>query len=71
MASDLRRRLERLEERNAPVAPTDEPGDEVWQALAVLRHDMHHPAGAEITDAVWNELQRRLAVMSGGVRPGS
>lgn len=61
MASNLRRRLERLEERSAPTDPMAEPTDDIWRALAVLRHDMRHPPGAEITDSVWAELERRLA----------
>jgi hypothetical protein len=62
---DLRRRLEKLEAEALHLAidpdarPADATDDE-WAALAILHHVLEHPPGAEITDEVWAELERRL-----------
>lgn len=69
---DLRRRLEKLESEEldldlrevVDVDPVNTATEEEWRALAILAHELEHPPGAEIDDATWAELERRLAVGS-------
>ena len=64
---ELQRRIEKLEAQCAEPTP-DLVGlatPEEWRALAILRHELDHKRGAEITPELWAEVERRMTVGSG------